>query len=77
MKLKRRYGLRPDAQFSIADAVDLELSSDYSGGQIEELRFRLYKTSKFVGQLVELLHDNEALDDLDMTELLPSFELVK
>lgn len=78
MKLRDKYPMSKEAeakQYTVAEAVDITTSALYCGsGELELLRAQLNETRKFVAELTQKLHDDGTLDDVDLHELLPTFE---
>lgn len=78
MKLRDKYpcsAVGKDKQYTVAEAVDVTTRATYcGGGELELLRAQLNETRKFVAELTQKLHDDGTLDDVDLHELLPTFE---
>jgi cytochrome P450 len=62
-----------DASISVSDAVERALDgSDYGRGDLETLKASIDNNAKAIAWLVQTLHDNSALHDTDIKELLKS-----
>lgn len=61
---------------SIKDAVraECEVDTGYDYGAVEAAAASASQISEFLGNLVEMLHDNGVLADADVLKLLPGYE---
>lgn len=80
MKLKSRYWYRPGTApvLSVPKAVDAALDTgQYGAGELETLRLQMNDTRTFLSVLVGILHENGAIKDHEVLNLLPSYERVE
>lgn len=76
--LKRTFDYKAGRTYSVASAVECECDgTDYDRGSVETAEATARNTMRFLGRLVETLHEKELLTNGDVLKLLEgSWEIV-